>query len=296
MTLTPNDTARLLIEALPYIRRFTGKTVVVKVGGLPMTDPERMRSLAKDILLLHSVGIRPVLVHGGGPQIEVEMAKAGIEVKRVDGLRVTDGETLDIVRMVLVGKTNRELVAAINALEPVAIGVAGEDGRLLEVEPLDPCLGFVGRVTKVRGSLLSDFHDDGLIPIVSTVGADAAGQPYNVNADDAARAIAVAMGAQKLIYLTGAPGLLDDPADPASLVHRLTTAEARARIADAGVSGGMIPKLLACAEAVDGGVAQAHMIDGRAEHAILIELFTDQGIGTMICGEDSGICGEEVEE
>jgi acetylglutamate kinase len=185
----------------------------------------------------------------------------------------------------LVGKINRELVSAVNALEPVAVGVAGEDGRLLEVEPVDARLGFVGRVTKVRGALLHDFHDDGLIPIVSTVGADAPGQPYNVNADDAARAIAVAMGAEKIIYLTGAPGLLDDPADPATLVHRLTTDEARRRIADAGVTGGMIPKLLACAEAVEGGVASAHMIDGRAEHAILIELFTDQGIGTMVSRE-----------
>jgi len=184
--------------------------------------------------------------------------------------------------MVLVGKTNRDMVAAINALEPVAIGVAGEDGRLLEVEPVDERLGFVGRVTKVRGALLRDFHDDGLIPVVSTIGADAAAQPYNVNADDAARAIAVAMGAEKLIYLTGAPGLLEDPADPQSLVHRLTAAEARRRIADEGVTGGMIPKLAACAEAVEGGVGSAHMIDGRAEHAILIELFTDSGIGTMV--------------
>ncbi|HEY5457965.1 MAG TPA: acetylglutamate kinase [Sphingomicrobium sp.] len=283
--ITVNETARILIEALPYIRRFTGKTIVVKVGGVPMTDPARMRSLAKDILLLHSVGIRPVLVHGGGPQIDVEMAKAGIEVKRVDGLRVTDAETLDIVRMVLVGKTNRDLVAAINALEPVAIGVAGEDGRLLEVEPVDERLGFVGRVTKVRGDLLHDFHDDGLIPIVSTVGADATAQPYNINADDAARAIAVAMKAEKIIYLTGTAGLLEDPDDPASLVHRLTAAEARHRIADESVTGGMIPKLLACAEAVEGGVGSAHMIDGRAEHAILVELFTDEGIGTMVVGE-----------
>ena len=283
--ITVNETARILIEALPYIRRFTGKTIVVKVGGVPMTDPARMRSLAKDILLLHSVGIRPVLVHGGGPQVDLEMAKAGIEVKRVDGLRVTDAETLDIVRMVLVGKTNRDLVAAINALEPVAIGVAGEDGRLLEVEPVDERLGFVGRVTKVRGDLLHDFHDDGLIPIVSTVGADATAQPYNINADDAARAIAVAMKAEKIIYLTGTAGLLEDPDDPASLVHRLTAAEARHRIADESVTGGMIPKLLACAEAVEGGVGSAHMIDGRAEHAILVELFTDEGIGTMVVGE-----------
>lgn len=285
MTLTPHDTARLLIEALPYIRRFTGKTVVVKVGGLPMTDPERMRSLAKDVLLLHSVGIRPVLVHGGGPQIDVQMAKAGIEVKRVDGLRVTDADALDIVRMVLVGKTNRELVGAINALEPMAVGVAGEDGRLLEAEPLDPRLGFVGRVTKVRASLLHDFLDDGLIPVVSTVGADTSAQPYNINADDAARAIAAAMGAEKLIYLTGAPGLLEDPSNPGSLIHRLTATEARQRIADESVTGGMIPKLLACAEAVEGGVASAHMIDGRAEHSLLIELFTDAGIGTMVSDE-----------
>jgi acetylglutamate kinase len=280
--ITPHDTARLLIEALPYIRRFTGKTLVVKVGGLPMTDPELAKSLAKDVLLLHSVGIRVVLVHGGGPQIDEQMARAGIAVERVEGLRVTDADTLDIVRMVLVGKTNRDLVAAINALEPVAIGVAGEDGRLLEVEPVDERLGFVGRVTKVRGALLHDFHDDGLIPVVSTVGADTSAQPYNVNADDAARAIAVAMGAEKLIYLTGAPGLLEDPADQDSLVHRLSAAEARARIADTSVTGGMIPKLLACAEAVEGGVGSAHMIDGRAEHAILVELFTDAGIGTMV--------------
>jgi acetylglutamate kinase len=280
--INTNETAALLIQALPYIRRFTGKVIVVKVGGVPLADPDRMRSLAKDILLLHSVGIRPVLVHGGGPQIDEHMAKAGIEVKRVEGLRVTDADTLDIVRMVLVGKTNRDLVAAINALEPVAIGVAGEDGRLLEVEPVDERLGFVGRVTKVRGALLHDFHDDGLIPVVSTVGADTSAQPYNVNADDAARAIAVAMAAEKLIYLTGAPGLLEDPANPDSLVHRLSSAEARERIADDSVTGGMIPKLAACAEAVEGGVGAAHMIDGRAEHALLIELFTDSGIGTMV--------------
>lgn len=280
--ISSNDTARLLIEALPYIRRFTGKTIIVKVGGVPMTDPARMRSLAKDILLLHSVGIRPVLVHGGGPQIDVEMARAGLEVKRVEGLRVTDAEALEIVRMVLVGKTNRDLVAAINALEPVAIGVAGEDGRLLEVEPVDERLGYVGRVVRVRGDLLRDFHDDGLIPVVSTVGADRSAQPYNVNADDAARAIAVAMKAEKIIYLTGTPGLLADPSDPASLVHRLSAAQARGEIAREGVTGGMIPKLRACAEAVDGGVGSAHMIDGRVEHAILVELFTDQGIGTMV--------------
>ena len=283
MTITPNDTARLLIEALPYIRRFTGKTIVVKVGGLPMTDPARARSLAKDILLLHSVGIRPVLVHGGGPQIDEQMARQGKKVERIDGLRVTDSETLDIVRMVLVGKINRELVSAVNVLEPLAVGIAGEDGRLLEATQIDPALGFVGKVGKVRAGLLHALLDDGLIPIVSTVGADVAGQPYNVNADDAARAIAVAMEAEKLIYLTATPGLLEDPTDAASLIHRLSTSEARRRIEQASVTGGMIPKLLACAEAVEGGVDSAHMIDGRVEHALLVELFTDEGIGTMIC-------------
>jgi acetylglutamate kinase len=283
--INTNETARLLIEALPYIRRFTGKVIVVKVGGLPMTDPARARSLAKDVLLLHSVGIRPVLVHGGGPQIDVQMERQGKSIERIDGLRVTDAEALDIVRMVLVGKINRELVSAVNALEPVAVGVAGEDGRLLEASPIDPRLGFVGKVGRVRAGLLHALLDDGLVPIVSTVGADVTGQPYNVNADDAARAIAVAMGAEKLIYLTGAPGLLDDPADPACLVQRRANIVERARIAQAIVSVGMIPKLLACAEAVEGGVGSAHMIDGRAEHALLVELFTDEGIGTMICRE-----------
>jgi acetylglutamate kinase len=280
--MTPQDTARLLIEALPYIRRFTGKTLVVKVGGLPMTDPARARSLAQDVLLLVSVGIRVVLVHGGGPQIDEQMERQGREVQRVNGLRVTDADTLDVVRMVLVGKINRELVSAVNALEPVAVGVAGEDGRLLKAAPVDPALGFVGRVEEVRAGLLHALLDDGLVPIVSTVGADASGQPYNINADDAARAIAVAMGAEKLIYLTGAPGLLEDPSVPDSLVHRLSASEARGRIVDECVTGGMIPKLVACAEAVEAGVGSAHMIDGRAEHAILVELFTDAGVGTMV--------------
>ena len=281
--INANDTAALLIQALPYIRRFTGKVLVVKVGGVPMTNPARARSLAKDVLLLHSVGIRPVLVHGGGPQIDQQMERQGKVPEFRGGLRVTDAETLDIVRMVLVGKINRELVSAVNVLEPLAVGIAGEDGRLLEATQIDPALGFVGKVGKVRAGLLHALLDDGLIPIVSTVGADVAGQPYNVNADDAARAIAVAMEAEKLIYLTATPGLLEDPTDPASLIHRLSTSEARRRIEQASVTGGMIPKLLACAEAVEGGVDSAHMIDGRVEHALLVELFTDEGIGTMIC-------------
>lgn len=277
-------TAGVLIQALPYIRRFAGKSVVVKLGGAAI-DAELDRALAQDILLLRSVGVRCVLVHGGGPQVDLVMRKMGKEPEFRDGLRVTDAETLEIVRMVLVGKVNRDLVATINreALEePVAVGVSGEDGGLLTATPLDAGLGFVGDVQSVRGVLLHQLLDDGLVPVVSTVGADDQGQPYNINADEAARAIAAAMGAEKIVYLTAAPGLLENVEDPNSLVRRLSSAELRDRIDDDSVSAGMIPKLRACADAVDEGVDTAHIIDGRVAHALLIELLTDEGIGTMI--------------
>jgi len=282
--MTPSQTARILVEALPYIRRFAGKAVVVKLGGAAI-DAELDKALAQDVLLLRSVGVRCVLVHGGGPQVDAMMKRMGKAPKFRDGLRVTDAETLDIVRMVLVGKVNRDLVATINreALdEPVAVGVSGEDGGLLTTVPRDPALGYVGDVANVRAGLLHQLLDDGLTPVVSTVGADASGQPFNINADDAAMAISVAMGAEKIIYLTAAPGLLEDVNDPTSLVPRLTAAELRERIAHESVSAGMIPKLRACADAVEGGVGFAHIIDGRVPHALLIELLTDEGIGTMV--------------
>lgn len=280
--MTPHETACIIIQTLPYIRRFAGKTLVVKLGGAAMSDDALDRAMAQDMLMLKSVGIRVVLVHGGGPQIDRFMRLAGKEPEFRDGLRVTDAETLDIVRMVLVGKINRDLVAAINREEAVGVGVAGEDGGLLTAVQRDPALGFVGDVVSVNAALLHQFLDDGLVPVVSTVGADATGQPYNINADDAAAAIAVALQAEKIVYLTAAPGLLEDVDDPESLVHRLTTAELRDRIAHESVSAGMIPKLRACADAVEGGVGTAHIIDGRVPHAILIELLTDEGIGTMI--------------
>lgn len=289
--MSPSDTAAVLVQALPYIRRFAGKAVVVKLGGAAIdTSVGRAldRALAQDVLLLRSVGVRCVLVHGGGPQVDSVMRKMGKAPEFRDGLRVTDEETLEIVRMVLVGKVNRDLVATINreALdEPVAVGVSGEDGGLLTTIPRDPALGFVGEVESVRANLLHQLLDDGLTPVVSTVGADATGQPFNINADDAAMAIAVAMRAEKIIYLTAAPGLLEDVNDPSSLVQRLTSAELRDRIAHHSVSAGMIPKLRACADAVDGGVGFAHIIDGRVPHALLIELLTDEGIGTMITKE-----------
>jgi acetylglutamate kinase len=213
------------------------------------------------------------------------LRRVGKEPEFKDGLRVTDAETLEIVRMVLVGKINRDLVATINSQagdEPVAVGVSGEDAGLLTVMPVDSALGFVGNVTSVRAELIHRLLDDGLTPVISTVGANAEGQPYNVNADEAARAIAVAMGAEKIVYLTAAPGLLEDVDDENSLVERLTSAELRKRIDHSSVGKGMIPKLKACADAVDQGVGSAHIIDGRVPHSLLIELLTDHGVGTMI--------------
>jgi acetylglutamate kinase len=282
--MTPTETARILIQALPYIQRFTGKSVVVKLGGAAI-DAELDRALAQDVLLLRSVGVRCVLVHGGGPQVDALMKRMGKTPEFKDGLRVTDEETLQIVRMVLVGEVSRNLVATINREtpdDPVAVAVAGEDGGLLVTKPRDPALGFVGDVAQVRAERLHGLLNQGLVPVVSTVGADASGQPYNINADEAAMAIAVAMAAEKIVYLTAAPGLLEDPNDETTLVPRLTAAELRDRIAHESVSAGMIPKLRACADAVDGGVRSAHIIDGRVPHALLIEILTDEGIGTMV--------------
>ena len=287
--LPPGEIARVLVEALPYIRQFAGKSVVVKLGGAAI-DKQSDLALAQDVLLLRSVGVRCVLVHGGGPQVDTMLRRVGKEPEFKDGLRVTDADTLEIVRMVLVGKINRDLVATINSQagdEPVAVGVSGEDAGLLTVTPADPALGFVGNVTAVRAELVHRLLDDGLTPVISTVGANTEGQPYNVNADEAARAIAVAMKAEKIVYLTAVPGLLEDPADESTLVHRLTAAELRERIAHDSVGKGMIPKLRACADAVEQGVNFAHIIDGRVHHSLLIELLTDHGVGTMVRKEAS---------
>jgi acetylglutamate kinase len=287
--MSPAETARVLVEALPYIRQFAGKSAVVKLGGAAI-DRESDLALAQDVLLLRSVGVRCVLVHGGGPQVDTMLRRVGKEPEFRDGLRVTDAETLGIVRSVVVGKINRDLVATINSQagdEPVAVGVSGEDAGLLTVTPADPALGFVGYVTQVRAELIHRLLDDGLTPVVSTVGANADGQPYNVNADEAARAIAVAMKAEKIVYLTAAPGLLEDVDDETSLVERLTSAELRERLQSVSVGKGMIPKLKACADAVDQGVGFAHIVDGRVPHSLLIELLTDHGVGTMIRRERS---------
>ena len=287
--MTPSETAHVLVEALPYIRQFAGKSVVVKLGGAAI-DRDSDLALAQVVLLLRSVGVRCVLVHGGGPQVDAMLRRVGKEPEFKDGLRVTDAETLEIVRMVLVGKINRDLVSIINSQagdEPVAVGVSGEDAGLLEVTPADSALGFVGNVTKVRAELIHRLLDDGLTPVISTVGANAEGQPYNVNADEAARAIAVAMQAEKIVYLTAVPGLLEDARDETTLIPRLTSAELRERLGSDSIGKGMIPKLKACADAVEQGVNFAHIIDGRVHHSLLIELLTDHGVGTMVKREKS---------
>jgi len=289
IVLLPSEIATVLVEALPYIRQFAGKSVVVKLGGAAI-DRESDLALAQDVLLLRSVGVRCVLVHGGGPQVDVMLRRVGKEPEFKDGLRVTDEETLEIVRMVLVGKINRDLVSTINSQagdDPVAVGVSGEDAGLLTVAPANPELGFVGNVSSVRGERLHQLLDDGLMPVIATIGVGADGQPYNINADEAARAIAVAMKAEKIVYLTAAPGLLNDVNDESSLVERLTSAALRERLKSSSVGKGMIPKLKACADAVDEGVNFAHIIDGRVHHSLLIELLTDHGVGTMVRKEKS---------
>jgi acetylglutamate kinase len=279
-----NDRAAVLVEALPYIQRFRGMTVVVKFGGNAMADPATTERLAEDLVLMRAVGMHPILVHGGGPQIGELMDRFGKVPEFVDGLRVTDAETLDIARMVLVGKVNRELVSALNVHGPVAVGIAGEDAGLIEAEQRDPALGFVGDVSDVNPSVLQSLLAESLIPVVSTIGSDADGQAYNINADAVAGAVAAAVDAQKLIYLTDVPGVLADVADPASLISATTVADLQAMIADGRLGGGMIPKVGACIDAVEAGVPSVHILDGRRPHALLLELFTDAGVGTMISG------------
>jgi acetylglutamate kinase len=283
----PSLTVEILIEALPYIREFRGTTLVVKFGGNAMVDDALVQTFADDVVLLHSLGIRTVVVHGGGPQIGDAMERFGKQPEFLDGLRVTDAETLEIAAMVLVGKVNRQIVSAINTHGPLAVGLSGEDGGLIEAEVRNPALGFVGDVTQVNTHVLERLLAEDLIPVVSTIGADhSAGQAYNINADTAAGAIAAELGAEKIIYLSDVPGLLGDVDDPRSLVSHVTVEGLRKLIADGTLGGGMIPKVTACLDALEGGVRSAHLLDGRTRHVLLVELFTDSGIGTMIVPDE----------
>jgi acetylglutamate kinase len=274
--------AAVLAEALPYIRRFWGKVVVVKYGGAAMADPGLASLFAQDVVLMRSVGMRPVVVHGGGPQIGRLMERLGKVPEFHDGLRVTDAETLEIARMVLVGKVNRDVVAAINVHGPLAVGLSGEDAGLITASARSPQLGFVGDVASVNPQIVQRLLTEELIPVIATIGTDPEGQAYNVNADTAAAAVAAALGAEKLVYLTDVPGLLADVTDPASVVQTVTVADLEAVLAGGTVAGGMIPKIRSCVRAVRGGVGQAHILDGRVPHVLLLEVFTAEGIGTMV--------------
>ena len=282
----PEVTAAVLVEAIPYIRRFSGKVVVVKYGGNALAgaadESAALASFVEDIVLLHSLGVLPIVVHGGGPQIGALMARLGKTPEFRDGLRVTDAETLDIARMVLVGKVNRDIVTALNVHGPIAVGLSGEDAGLITAAEHDPALGFVGDVVAVDARMLRALLDERLVPVLATIGADGRGQSYNINADTVAGAVAAAVGAEKLVFLTDVDGIRADPADPSTRRSRLSPGDVDALVATGSVAGGMIPKAEACATAVREGVAAAHILDGRVAHALLLELYTDQGVGTMV--------------
>ncbi len=282
----PSRRTEALIEALPYIQRFRGAVVVIKFGGNAMIDPHLSTTFAEDVVLLRSVGLKPIVVHGGGPQIGELLSRLGKESEFRDGLRVTDAETLDVARMVLVGKVGRDIVGAINVHGAYAVGLSGEDGGLIRAAPRNEELGFVGDVVEVRPNIIERLLAEDMIPVVSTIGSDEHGQAYNINADTVAGALAGALGAEKVIYLTDIAGLMLDVDDPESIVARSTVGQLKALIADGTVAGGMIPKVQACIDAVESGANSAHMLDGRVPHVLLLELFTDAGIGTMILNEE----------
>jgi len=287
----PADKAALLVEALPYILRFYGKVVVVKYGGNArpgeLTDADALAQFAQDVVLMRSVGMLPVVVHGGGPQIGSLMARLGKEPEFRDGHRVTDAETLEIARMVLVGKVNREIVSAINVHGSLAVGLSGEDANLITAVRRAGDLGFVGDVEVVDPSLLSRLLAQGLVPVVATVAADAAGQAYNINADAVAGALSAALEAEKLVFLTDVDGVRTDPGDPATLLRSISADDLEGLVTAGAATGGMVPKIEACTRAVRAGVRRAHILDGRIPHVLLLEVFTDEGVGTMVTADES---------
>ncbi|MCS7190403.1 MAG: acetylglutamate kinase [Fimbriimonadales bacterium] len=276
--------AEVLIQALPYIQKWRGAIFVIKYGGAAMSENGLAAQVMQDIVLMHCVGIRPVIVHGGGPEISDLMKRLGKQPLFVNGLRVTDAETMELVEMALTGKTNPRLVALIQQQGGRAVGLSGKDGGLIRARKLESeaDLGFVGEVDTVQPEVLLSVLEAGYIPVVSPIGMGADGASYNLNADFAAGALAGALGATKFILMTDVPGVLSDPEDPTSLISELTREQAQRMLENGRVSGGMIPKLQACLQALERGCPRAHIIDGRIPHALLIEVFTDTGIGTMI--------------
>jgi acetylglutamate kinase len=272
-----------LLEALPYIREFHSKTVVIKYGGAAMDDPGLREEFARDVVLLKYVGLNPIVVHGGGPEITAYMERLGLPVEFVGGLRVSDEDTVEVAKMVLVGKVNKEIVLRLSRHGQAAVGLCGDDGSLFRVArrvgPDGEDIGFVGRIERVNVGVIEHVASD-YIPVIASVGADREGRSYNVNADEAAGAVAGAIGAYKMVFLTDVPGWLADPADSASLIGQATVEQVQDALA--GLDGGMRPKLEACVDAIHAGVSAAHILDGRIAHSLLLELFTDAGIGTKI--------------
>lgn len=279
---SPELRTAALLEALPYIQRFRGAIIVVKLGGNAIVDDDVMRTFAEDIVMLRSVGLRPVVVHGGGPQIGELLSRLGKETEFRNGLRVTDAETLDVARMVLVGKVGRNVVGQINRFGAYAVGMSGEDGGLIRAKVRDPELGLVGDVASVNPGIIQRLLAEDMIPVVSSIGVDQDGQALNINADTVAGALGGALGAEKVVFLTDVSGLLADVDDPASIIAKATIADLEDGIETGQIAGGMVPKVLSCVEAVRAGAASAHLLDGRVPHVLLLELFTDAGIGTMI--------------
>ncbi|MDJ0599016.1 MAG: acetylglutamate kinase [Crocosphaera sp.] len=278
---------RVLSEALPYIQQFAGRTVVIKYGGAAMKDSSLKDKVIRDIIFLACVGVHPVVVHGGGPEINSWLDKLGIEAQFKDGLRVTDAATMDVVEMVLVGRVNKELVSLINKAGGQGVGLCGKDGNLVKARPVDQeNIGFVGEVSKVNVKIVHSLVTNNYIPVISSVAADEKGQPYNINADTFAGEVAAALGAEKLILLTDTPGILENYKDPNTLLTKLDIKQARDLIAQGIVGGGMIPKVNCCVRSLAQGVRAAHIIDGRIPHAILLEIFTDRGIGSMIVASE----------
>ena len=283
------EKARVLMEALPYIKEYYGKTVVVKFGGNAMEDQELKERFASDIVLMRYVGMNPVIVHGGGPQVTHYMERLSMEVRFVDGHRVTDAAAMEVAKMVLVGKVNKEIVSLINGHGTLAVGLSGEDGNLLIATKRSPSgegekvdLGFVGDVKEVNPEILHNLIRDEFIPVVASIGVDETRQSYNINADMVAGALAKALKADKLVYLTDVDGIYRDVEDPVSLISEITDEEAATMIQEGELTSGMIPKVQSCIEAVKSGVRRGHIINGTMEHALLLEIFTDAGIGTMV--------------
>ena len=274
--------AGILTEALPWIKSTWGSTVVVKYGGAAMTDPALREMVASDLVLMKLVGINPVIVHGGGPEITRLMERLDMPVEFYDGMRVTDDAAMEIVKMVLVGKVNKELVSAINQHGRLAVGIGGDDGNLIKARPISERLGRVGEVESIDTTVLVNLIDDGFIPVVATVGYGEDGGSYNINADLVAGDLAAALGASKVIFLTDVDGLYADAGDPSTLISALTLQQAEDLIAEDRLTHGMIPKIAACAGALRGGVERAHILNGHVPHAVLLEVYTDEGVGTMI--------------